>query len=256
MALNSLQRWLPRAIHNAMRRWQDEKSLARLPRAECDVSHLARSMPPLGNQPARTSVIGSKAGAVNPGDQRALYALAKATGAKRILEVGTHVGGSTLMWARALPDDGHLTTVDILDVNGPEGACAHHNIPSPRKQLEQEDLAGKVTFVAQDSVEFLRSCREQFDLIFFDGCHDAERVYQEVPLSLPRLNSGGLILLHDVFPNLQPLWGDGNIIPGPWLAMERFRREGAKLRIQPLGELPWPTKQGSNVTSLAVLLRG
>ena len=92
-------------------------------------------------------------------------------------------------------------------------------------------------------------------MIFLDGLHDADMVYREVPLAVKLLNPGGLILLHDFFPNLKPLWSDGKVVPGPWLAIERLRSEGVPIRAQPLGKLPWPTKLGSNVTSLSYLLR-
>jgi hypothetical protein len=45
------------------------------------------------------------------------------------------------------------------------------------------------------------------------------------------------------------------VIGGPFLAIERFKEEGAPLTVLPLGELPWPTKLGSNTTSLALLLQ-
>jgi hypothetical protein len=38
--------------------------------------------------------------------------------------------------------------------------------------------------------------------------------------------------------------------------MQRIRRECPAITVVPLGELPWPTKQGMNVTSLAVVARG
>ncbi len=69
------------------------------------------------------------------------------------------------------------------------------------------------------------------------------------------LNEGGVILLHDFFPGMRSLWPDGAMLPGPALAVERLRSEGAGVEALPLGELPWPTKLGSNVTSLALLSR-
>jgi hypothetical protein len=45
------------------------------------------------------------------------------------------------------------------------------------------------------------------------------------------------------------------VIPGPWLGVERLRREGVRLQVLPLGELGWPTKLGRNVTSLAAVVR-
>ena len=69
------------------------------------------------------------------------------------------------------------------------------------------------------------------------------------------LNDDGVILIHDYFPNLEPLWSNGSVIPGPFLATERLKNENANLVVFPLGELPWPTKLKSNITSLALLLR-
>ena len=45
------------------------------------------------------------------------------------------------------------------------------------------------------------------------------------------------------------------MIPGPFLGTERLKAEGAKLTVLPLGELPWPTKYGSNLTSLALMVK-
>jgi hypothetical protein len=78
-------------------------------------------------------------------------------------------------------------------------------------------------------------------------------VYREIPAALELLRPNGLILLHDYFPALRPLWSDRVVIPGPYLATARLMREGAKFRVLPLKALPWPTKFGSNVTSLALL---
>lgn len=41
---------------------------------------------------------------------------------------------------------------------------------------------------------------------------------------------------------------------GPFLAVRRLLREGWPIVVRPLGELPWPTKLGRNVTSLALVL--
>jgi hypothetical protein len=44
-------------------------------------------------------------------------------------------------------------------------------------------------------------------------------------------------------------------IAGPFLAIQRFIDEGIGLNIIPFGELPWSTKFGSNLTSLAILTK-
>jgi hypothetical protein len=175
-----------------------------------------------------------------------------------VLEVGTHLGASTTTLCLALKKNEvsspRLVTVDILDVNGPEGAWVRLGSKHSPRSATQALGCGFVEFVTSPSLGYLKTTAQKFDLIFLDGGHEAATVYQEVPAALKLLNPGGLILLHDVYPNGKPLWSDGVVVPGPWLAIERFAKEGASIRVQPLGALPWPTKLGSNVTSLAVVL--
>ena len=124
--------------------------------------------------------------------------------------------------------------------------------------LDRLGLGGLVTFVAGDSLDYMASCdggKDGFDIVFLDGDHSAAAVYREIPAALRILRPGGVIVLHDYFPELKPLWSNGFVLEGPYLATERLRREGAGLVALPLGALPWPTKLGSCVTSLALLLR-
>lgn len=196
---------------------------------------------------------------VNPGDRRALYYLIHGLRPRAVLEIGTHIGCSTLSIALALRRAGspgpRLWTVDICDVNDPVArpweafgaACA------PRELCERAGCGDLVTFHPSDSLRFLRHGADHFDLIFLDGLHDADRVYQELPLAVPRLNPGGFLLLHDYFPNQQPLWPGEPAIDGPFRAVRRLQRAGLPVQVQPLGSLPWPTKRNSCRTSLALL---
>lgn len=203
-----------------------------------------------------------QAGGVNPGDRRALYYLIRALRPRTVLEVGTHVGASTTHITCALREchgnDGfELTTVDIVDMNDAveKPWLKLGSTHSPAEMVERLGCKASVRFFAQDSIDFLRQCTEKYDFIFLDGLHAATRVYQEVPAALRLLNPGGYILLHDYFPQLEPLWKGGTMVPGPFLAIRRLQDEGAPLRVLPFGALPWPTKLGSNVTSLALLGR-
>jgi predicted O-methyltransferase YrrM len=208
---------------------------------------------------------GTRSGAVNPGDQRALYFIARALRPRSILEVGTHVAASTGIMALALRKNGphpsgtspQLVTVDLLDVNDPQvGAWKRIGCDqSPTQFMRSIKVDDIVTFVTRPATDYLRSGQEKFDLIFLDGDHSATGVYHEIPAAIALLNPGGLILLHDYFPGLQPLWSDGAVVPGVQLAVERLQAENYPVTVKPLGALPWPTKQGSNVSSLAVLCR-
>jgi hypothetical protein len=69
------------------------------------------------------------------------------------------------------------------------------------------------------------------------------------------LNDGGVILLHDYYPKGRALFPDGNVISGPYRALERVIKENPKIEVKPLGALPWETKLGSHMTSLALVTR-
>src|SRR5262245_33312900 len=188
-------------------------------------------------------------GGVNPGDRRALYYLTRGLKPDSILEIGTNVGASTLFLAAALmrgKSPERLVTVDIVDVNNGEEAYwrAARLSRSPRESIRALGAEALVKFVQEDSLRFLDHTEAQFDLIFLDGDHTQETVYQEIPKALNALRQEGFIILHDFFPGNQPLWRGNEPIPGPFLATEKLRSEGAQFEVLPLGELPWRTKAG------------
>jgi predicted O-methyltransferase YrrM len=202
--------------------------------------------------------------AVNPGDRRALYYLVRGFRPRSVLEIVTHVGASTVHIAAALARENHeetascLTSVDIEDVNDAmKGPWRRLNLESsPAQMIQNVGCTNLVTFIAGKSLDFLQQPPRYFDFIFLDGSHAAAVVYQEIPLALMALAQNGVILLHDFFPNNKSLWSSNRrIVPGPWIAVERLGDEGAPITVHPLGALPWPTKLGTNVTSLALLTR-
>lgn len=208
--------------------------------------------------------IPDSAGGVNPGDRRAIYYLINRFRPCSVLEIGTHIGASTLHITEALfanqskdNSPAEFVSVDIMDVNNPVSKpwLQYGATHSPLEMVNKMGFGDFGTFVKDTSLHYLATCERKFDFIFLDGDHMSSTVYQEIPSALKLLNKDGLILLHDYFPDLKPLWSNGTVIPGPFLATERLREEGVNLAVLPLGELPWPTKLQSNVTSLALLLR-
>jgi predicted O-methyltransferase YrrM len=259
---------------------EEPPALESIPKLECDVTFLryAEGLPldEIFNSPELAAAwegvapivealdIPDATGAVNPGDRRAIFYLTSYLKPRFVLEVGTHLGASTVHIAAALDrcnsrdrESRSLTSVDVKDVNDQNVKpwLEYGGKASPAEMVDAQGWARLVNFVTSASLPYMAGCAQKYDLIFLDGDHGAATVYQEVPAALRLLREGGVILLHDYFPDLKPLWSNGVVIPGPATATERFRREGAPIRVLPLGQLPWPTKLGSNVTSLAVLTR-
>jgi predicted O-methyltransferase YrrM len=202
-----------------------------------------------------------KTGGVNPGDRRAIFYVTLHLRARSMLEVGTHIGASTIHAAAALravdPSAAYkLDTVDILDVNASTRPWLHYGAAlSPREMIMQLGLDSSVRFVVESSLSYLTKCSQAYDLIFLDGDHSEDVVYREIAAALRLLTPGGVILLHDYFPNERPLWFDGGAIVGPARAVRKMQQEGVAVRDMPFGALPWPTKLESSVTSLALLAR-
>lgn len=197
-------------------------------------------------------------GGINPGDRRALYYLIRALRPRSVLEVGTHIGASTLYIARALKNsgDGSVTTVDIADVNAGDGAWRKVGLPMPPRDFADKlGCRGLINFVTQTSLDFINKTDKKYDFIFLDGDHGARTVYREVAAALRILNPGGAILLHDFYPEGKALFPDNNVISGPFLALSRIIKENPGIAVQPLGDLPWETKQGVHATSLALLTK-
>lgn len=265
---------LPQPALGAVREMRDRGRLCAVPGCAFDACNLRAenalpSLPEIFSDPhiAKTwekdhadiaAVFSDKSGfgGVNPGDRRALYCLVSHLKPKKMLEVGTHVGASTLYIARALTQ-GTVTSVDILDVNDPDsGPWKKFGLPgSPRDNARKLGCLDRITFRVSPSVDFMKKDADRYDLIFLDGDHSAQAVYREMAVALPLLNEGGIILLHDFYPGGKALFPDGNRITGPYLAFERIMREHPDIRVRPLGNLPWPTKQGSHATSLALVHR-
>jgi predicted O-methyltransferase YrrM len=203
-----------------------------------------------------------KTGGVNPGDRRALFYLVRAFRPARVLEIGTHVGASTLYIVAALMRAGweqipRVVTADIEDVNDSPHSCWRQMglAKSPKQMVEELNATVEITFVTDDSRHFFATTKETFDFIFLDGDHAAETAYEDIMGSLDVVNKNGLIVLHDYFPGGRALWSDGPRLFGPFTAAEKVRATGVAIKVIPLGSLPWPTKLGSHVTSLALITR-
>ncbi|AKO92561.1 methyltransferase [Priestia filamentosa] len=99
---------------------------------------------------------------VSPTQGKFLHLLAKIKGAKRILEIGTLGGYSTIWLARALPSDGKLVT---LEVNKKHAEVAQGNV----KRAHIDHLVEIIVGSALETLPLLKEKGESFDLIFIDA---------------------------------------------------------------------------------------
>ena len=130
----------------------------------------------------------------NLGDRRMIHYLINSFKPKRVLEIGTHTGSSTIIIANAMQSyyrkDKHLTTCDIIDVNCDKikNYKKYNSKMSPLELTKKFGYDSIVTFVKSDSISFLKNTNEKFDFIFLDSGHSAFNSYHEIHNSLKKLN--------------------------------------------------------------------
>jgi predicted O-methyltransferase YrrM len=115
-----------------------------------------------------------------------LHVLALASGARRIVEVGTAIGVSTLYLARALPHDGTVVSFEI-DADRHEAA---------RSYLERAGLGDRADLRLQDARDGLADLDVEFDMAFIDGVKAQYSDYFEE--LLPLLRRGAVLAVDNV----------------------------------------------------------
>ena len=123
---------------------------------------------------------------VGPAVARVLYQLAVISGAKKIFEMGSAIGYSTIWWARAVGEGGRVIYTD----GDPK------NAEKARRYFDRAGVGKRITVRVGDALEFLSEEKEPYDIIFNDvDKTDYPRVFR---LALPHLKSGGLFITDNV----------------------------------------------------------
>jgi caffeoyl-CoA O-methyltransferase len=123
---------------------------------------------------------------VGPAVGRILHQLVLTSGAKSVFEMGSAIGYSTIWWARAVGEGGHVIYTDGDRKNADEA----------RGYFDRAGVANRVTVKVGDALELLSEQTQQFDIIFCDV--DKEDYPRAFRVALPRLRKGGLFVADNV----------------------------------------------------------
>lgn len=132
---------------------------------------------------------------VSPETGALLHVLARTSGGRRILEIGTAIGYSAIWLGSALADDGVMISME-LDL----GRAAR-----ARENLAAAGLAAKVSVMVGDARQFVHKVAGPFDLIFQDS--DKQLYEPLLDRLVELLRPGGLLVTDNV------LWS-GEVVPG------------------------------------------
>jgi caffeoyl-CoA O-methyltransferase len=123
---------------------------------------------------------------VGPAVGRVLYQYARLINAKKVFELGSAIGYSTLWWAHAVGEGGEVFYTD----GDPKKA------DEARGYFQRACMAGRIRIGVGDALEQLSAQKQEFDIIFNDV--DKEYYPRVLPLVSSHLRRGGLFITDNV----------------------------------------------------------
>lgn len=130
---------------------------------------------------------------------------------KKILEIGTAVGFSSLLMAEYTEDDCKITTIE----NYPP------RIEEAKNNFSKFDKKGKINFLEGDAGEIIKNMQDEYDLIFLD---DPKGQYENYLDDLLRmLPSGGLLITDNILK-------EGEIVESRFAVTRRNRTIHSRMR--------------------------
>lgn len=138
---------------------------------------------------AETEALGDPAGMqISPDEGAFLTLVAKLTGARTALELGTFTGFSAMCIVRGLRDGGSLTCCDVSE----------EWTQVARRHWDAAGIGERIELRLGPALETLRSLPEApaYDFVFIDADKPSYPAYWEEVV--PRVNSGGVILVDNV----------------------------------------------------------
>jgi hypothetical protein len=163
-----------------------------------------------------------------------------------VVEIGSHLGRSTLLIASSLPDEGLLTAVD------PFLTSWRYAVPDAEEQLhallDEHRLSRRVRVRPVTSAQARSEWSGSIDLLYVDGGHGYRTVVDDLEWAM-FVPEGGHILVHDAFSSvgvtlaLLPRLTLGSALrytsrTGSLAVLEAGRPTGRD-RLRPWREIPW-----------------
>lgn len=147
---------------------------------------------------------------IGPAVARMLYLFAQICGAKRIFEMGSAIGYSTIWLARAAGPEAEIYYTDGDPANAARA----------RSYFERAGVESRIRILVGDAVKLLDQVPAEFDLVFIDV--DKPAYPAAVRKAVGRLRSGGLLVADNV------LWS-GKVAGGAKDASTRAIRQFNKI---------------------------
>ena len=106
---------------------------------------------------------------------------------KRILEVGTAIGFSTLLMCEYGPEDLEIVTIENYE----------KRIPIAKENFRRVGREAQITLLEGDAGQILKELEDSFDMIFMDAAKGQYKLFFDMVFD--RVNPGGIIISDNIF---------------------------------------------------------
>ena len=130
---------------------------------------------------------------------------------KRILEVGTAIGFSTLLMCEYGPEDLEIVTIENYE----------KRIPIAKENFRRAGREAQITLLEGDAGQILKELEDSFDMIFMDAAKG--QYINFMPQVLRLLKTGGVLVSDNVLQ-------DGDIIESHYIVERRNRTIYKRMR--------------------------
>jgi caffeoyl-CoA O-methyltransferase len=135
---------------------------------------------------------------VGPLEGQLLGWLVRLSGARRILEIGTFTGYSSISMALALPEGGRITTIEI----------DRETSDTARRYAGEAGVADRIDYRVGPAIDELQTLDGPWDLVFIDA--DKESYVDYYENVLPKLSERGFVVADNVLWSGRVLDDDGD----------------------------------------------
>jgi len=115
-----------------------------------------------------------------------LQVITKATRVKKVLEVGTAIAYSTLLFCEAMGDEGYITTIERNE----------KMISLAKENIKKANKTKNVRIIEDDATEVLKYLEGKYDLIFLDGAKAHYKDFLNDCINF--LNPGGILVSDNI----------------------------------------------------------
>ncbi len=130
---------------------------------------------------------------------------------KKILELGTAIGYSAILMAKAMPENCHITTIENYE----------KRIPIAKENIAKAGLTDRISLVEGDALEVLKGLDGEYDFIFMDAAKAQYPFYLEELMRL--MPVGGILIADNVLQ-------EGELIESRFAVERRNRTIHSRMR--------------------------